>query len=513
MNSMDANLDTEHEYHEMSLSDLFALFRRGIFPAIIIATLFGIAAFFISRQLAPTYEAKAILVSSATESIQREFGTTLVSATPLDTTAYRAAILSTENVRTAADAVVFTEPMSVKEVQNATSIRIEGSQSSALYHITVQHANPATASALANAIAEAAVQWDIGRATKSLDTIIASIEGQIAALEGEVILAGDDAAALAGLERKRADLAVQLSTARALKAGAIGRLELLEYAAPPASPVAPKPSRNAAIAALLAIFLTYGVLIVLEALNTRFRNADAVQDFIGAPILAEFPETTGPRRQIPRESSNYLRTAVDLVLPPRDGARVVQIVSSTPNQGKTAVAIGLAESAARRGLRTLLIDADLRKPRVSSEYHLQSGITLEQMLRDGQAGSAFRVEVDRDTYLDIVPSFRAAASPSELLSSSFKTVLAAFRESYDLIIIDSAPVLPVPDPLITVPHTDGVLIAVSIPDAHQKHAVQAAQTLRRIGTPILGVVLTNLPPNRRGGYGYGYGYGDDVTEG
>lgn len=248
-------------------------------------------------------------------------------------------------------------------------------------------------------------------------------------------------------------------------------------------------------------------MIVTEALNTRFRNADAVQDFIGAPILAEFPETTGSRRQIPRESANYLRTAVDLVLPPKDRARVVQIVSSTPNQGKTAVAIGLAESAARRGLRTLLIDADLRKPRVSAEYHLQSGISLEQMLQDGKAASAFRVEVDRDAYLDIVPSFRAAASPSELLSSSFKTVLAAFRDSYDLIIIDSAPALPVPDPLITVPHTDGVLVAVSLPDAHQKHAIQAASTLRRIGTPILGVVLTNLPRNRRGGYGYGYGYG------
>lgn len=505
MSPTDASHEPSNDYAEISLADLFALFRRGLIPALIAAIIIGVGVYFASRQLDNVYESKTILVSSSPDGIQREFGATLVSATPLDTNAYRAAIVSTENVGAALTFGQLPQSITVKEAQQAISVRAEGSQSSALYHITIEHTDPAMAQALANAVAEAAVQWDVGRATKSLDTIIVSIEGQIVALIEELQFAGEDATA--GLERKYAELTVQLSTARALKAGAIGRLEVLERAIFPTNPVAPQPTRNAAIAALLAVFLTYGVLLVREAVNTKFRSADSVQDALGSPILAEFPKISGPRRQIPIEAANYLRTAVDLVLPAGENARVVQIVSATPDQGKTAVAIALAESSARRGDKTLLIDADLRKPQIANEYHLHSGITLEQMLTKGQSGSPYRIEISEGVTLDIVPTFKPADSPSELLSGSFKQVLAGFREAYDMIIIDSAPVLPVSDPLITVPHTDGVLFTVSMPDAEQKAAQQAAVNLRRIGTPILGVVLTNVIYNRRRGYGYGYGYG------
>lgn len=495
------------DYTEISLADLFALIKRGLIPAIIAAAVIGVAALVISRQMDPVYEAKAVLVSSSPESVQREFGTTLVSATPLDTNAYRQAITSTDNVRAALQRAG-DNTLTVREVQQAVSIRIEGSQSSALFHITVQNEQPAVAQALANALAERAVEWDQERATKSLDTIIGSIEGQLNALAIEMVVA--DEATLPGLERKQADLTVQHSTARALKAGAIGRLEILEQAMLPKNAVSPRPLRNAAIAAVLAIFLTYGVLLVREALDTRFRSADAVQDALNSPILAEFPKIDGPRRQIPREGANYLRTAVDLVLPPKaDQARVIQVTSGVPEQGKTAVAIALAESAARRGKKTLLIDADLRKPRVAGEYHMQNGITLEQMLSEGKASSPYRLEIDTGITLDIVPTFQAAANPSEILSGAFKQVLTSYLTAYDLIIIDSAPVLPVADPLITAPHTDGVLFAVSLLDANRKDAIRAAETLRRVGAPILGVVLTNLPLHGKTGYGYGYGYGEE----
>lgn len=335
------------DYTEISLADLFALIKRGLIPAIIAAAVVGLAAFFLSRQMDPVYEAKAVLVSSSPESVQREFGTTLVSATPLDTNAYRQAITSTDNV-TAALQLMGDNTHTVGEVQQAVNIRIEGSQSSALFHITVQNEQPEVAQALANALAERAVKWDQERATKSLDTIISSIDGQLNSLAIEMAIA--DESALPGLERKQADLTIQHSTARALKAGAIGRLEVLEQAVLPRTAVAPRPTRNAAIAAVLAIFLTYGVLLIREALDTRFRSADAVQDTLQAPILAEFPKIDGSRRQIPREGANYLRTSVDLVLPPHpELAQVIQVTSGVPEQGKTAVAIALAESSARRG--------------------------------------------------------------------------------------------------------------------------------------------------------------------
>lgn len=144
---MESHQQSSHysDYTEISLADLFALIKRGLLPAIIAALIVGAAAFVVSLQMDSVYEAKAILVSSSPESVQREFGTTLVSATPLDVNAYRQAIMSTDNVAAALALANLAETLRISDVQKAVSIRTEGSQSSALFHVTVQHEVPSVA--------------------------------------------------------------------------------------------------------------------------------------------------------------------------------------------------------------------------------------------------------------------------------------------------------------------------------------------------------------------------------
>lgn len=117
--------------------------------------------------------------------------------------------------------------------------------------------------------------------------------------------------------------------------------------------------------------------------------------------------------------------------------------------------------------------------------------------------------------LSVLPQFEAAPSPTELLSQNFAALIQRFKDSHDVIIIDTPPMLPVADALTMALHTTGVLFAVSMPDTDRRSVDAAIALLDRVGVRVLGTVATNTENSsgRRGDYGYGYGYGYGRTEG
>lgn len=503
---------------EPTLRDLLLLLRRGLPFALAVAIGAAALTFVLSKNITPEYESTATLLASRpTTGLQGSFGVSLVTAPVVDVSAYQAAatsypVLRDALVRSGSDAVTQAD---VQDFEKLVTVRVENAQQSSLLRITTSNADPFMASDAANAIAEAMLAWDEQRATQNLQSVVETLEAQIASLDGEIAAASEasgDPGLVEGLRSLRAERALQLNAARALRTSAVGNLEVLEPALPADEPSSPRPTRNAALAFVLGLFLVYGLVLLRDALDTRFRDGDDLARTAELPILGEFPRVASGNRRLPREAASYLRTNVQFTTA-TDHPKVILVTSAGSEQGKTSVAVSLAESFARNDYRTLLIDADMRRPRVHTVFGLQKhvGTCLRAHLENAtEALPPVRVSLD-DTSLDVVASFEPAPSPTELLSQGFASVLLRFKQEYDVIVIDTPPILPVADTLTMAPHTTGVVFAVSMPDTDRRSVKASLGLLERIGVRLLGMVMTNVEGSRGGraeyGYGYGYGYG------
>ena len=503
---------------EPTLKDLIDLLRRGFWLAVLAALLAAGGTYVVIREVPPTYQATATLVASAQDPNQRDFGTTLVTAPALDVATYRSAITSrpvlTEAYREL-HALGEETPTSVEVARSMgpITVRAEDARVSSILRVQAQANDPLRARDIANAVAAAAVRWDEQRATRSLETIIASLNAQLASIDLE-LEAATEATPIEGLLRTRGELQLQLSSARALRTAAVGRLELLEPAEAPFGSIAPRPMRSAGIAGMFAVMAVYGLLLLRSALDTRVRSVEALGRLTGVPVLAEFPRVATGRRGVSPEAASHLRSAIGFATADKH-PKVLLVTSAITGHGKSTVSIALAESFARLHYRTLLIDADLRKPVLGVEYglDLERVVSLRKTLMDpDQLLDPVTIDFGRGIQLDLIPSFEAVLGPSELLSARMPALLTLVRERYDVIVIDSAPVLPVSDSLAIAPHCMGVLITVSVPAIDRRDLASTVDLMRRVGVPILGTVATNLPRSHRQAqrYGYSYGYGDGM---
>ena len=205
------------------------------------------------------------------------------------------------------------------------------------------------------------------------------------------------------------------------------------------------------------------------------------------------------------ESYRGLRTGL-LFLGLDDDIKVVQITSSVSGEGKTTTATNLASVFAQAGLRTVLVDADLRRPRVHEVF----GLTPTTGLTDALLGASVDSVVVHHVYnLDIIPSGKVPPNPSEMLGSrQMRELIAALAASYDAVIIDSAPVLPVTDSVALASSVQAVVLVAQSGRSSNKQVSDSIAQLRRVQAPLVGFVLNKLTGRRsRGGYGYGYGYG------
>ena len=504
------------------MRDLFALIRRGLIFALAVAIGAAALTYFLSKRTTPEYDATAtVLASRPNANLQGNFGVNLVTAPAIDVSAYQAAAKSHTVLVEALALLGVSSPsaQTVTDFAKLITVRVETASQSSLLRITFRDADPRAAAAGANAVSQALLAWEEKRATQNLQVIVDTLESQIAALDLEIgraqLSPGGPGDTVEGLQSLRADRALQLNSARALITSAVGLLEVLEPAIPPTVASSPRPLRNAALAFVLGLFLVYGLVLLRDALDTRFRNGEDVLRTTDLPVLSEFPRLASGAIHLPREATGYLRTNV-LFSTASDHPKILQVTSAGPNEGKSSVALGLAESLARNDYRTPLIDADLRKPLLHKRLNLNPSPELEErtlpahLVNIKTRRQPVMVNVG-DVTFDFIPTFSAVADPAELLSRSFATLIRSLSEDYDAIIIDTPPILPVADGLTIGPHTTGVVFAVSLPDTDRRSVVAALDLLERIGVRLLGTVLTNVESGRGAsgdhGYGYGYGYG------
>ena len=183
--------------------------------------------------------------------------------------------------------------------------------------------------------------------------------------------------------------------------------------------------------------------------------------------------------------------------------KLLCVTSSGPGEGKTTTSTNLAETFAQSGNRVLIIDGDLRKPRVHKVFNLRNSRGLTNVL----SGQNMIEEVTQFAGSDItvITSGPIPPNPSELLGSQkMKDIMTQLKQLYDVIIIDAPPVGVVTDAAILSTIVDGTILVVASGKTEIDGAKRAKQLLENVGARIIGVVMTMMPVNKKGYYGYQY---------
>ncbi|MDA0831648.1 MAG: polysaccharide biosynthesis tyrosine autokinase [Planctomycetota bacterium] len=289
----------------------------------------------------------------------------------------------------------------------------------------------------------------------------------------------------------------------------------------PDRPISPRLTSVIAIVVVSGFGLGLFVVYILDVLDDRFRTAEELRYVLGIPILSMIREmvpgagkgidavqTHALPNSIEGEAFRMLKTTIDFM--DSETSRVA-ITSSEPGDGKTTVLANLAVAYAQSGKRTLLIDADMRRPGLTSLLDLRGDFGLSRILHDeravGDAVGENLIETG-STGLHVIPSGPRPPNPAELLASTrFADLLEWADGRYDQVLIDAPPVLAVTDPAIVGRVVDGMVLVVRPDKNHRRTVIRAVETLTGLNCHLLGLVANHLNPQSEKGYGYGYGYG------
>jgi capsular exopolysaccharide synthesis family protein len=283
----------------------------------------------------------------------------------------------------------------------------------------------------------------------------------------------------------------------------------------PTVAVSPNWTRNLGLAGVLGLLLGFGLAVLRELLDTTVKSADDISDLTEASIMASiaYDAATVKRPLVsdlgshePRaEAFRVLRTNLQFVDVDADSKAFV-VTSSVPGEGKSTTALNTAITLAQTGQSILLIDGDLRRPQVANVLGLEPAVGLTTVLV-GKIGLTDAIQ-KHDTGLHVLTSGAVPPNPAELLQSqSMATLLASARETYDVIVIDAPPLLPVTDAALLASMTDGALLVVRHSKTTRDQLRGANDRLASVGADTLGVVFNMVPKKGGGAYGYGYGYG------
>jgi len=205
------------------------------------------------------------------------------------------------------------------------------------------------------------------------------------------------------------------------------------------------------------------------------------------------------------EAYRILRTNIQFSSTDRK-LKVILVTSSGPSEGKSTTAANMAITMAESNLKVLLIDCDFRKPSIHRAFGLVNMKGVTNILVEGIEYSKLTNVTEVDN-LEVITSGPKPPNPSELLGSrKMKEFLDLVRENYDMVIIDTPPVLPVTDAAVLCQYVDGVVLVAGYGLATFDAVMQARASLEKVNARILGVVLNGVPTDRRGGYYYYYYY-------
>ena len=283
--------------------------------------------------------------------------------------------------------------------------------------------------------------------------------------------------------------------------------------------------RNILLASIFSgLMLGALVVYVQDLLDDRFDSPESMASQLGLPVLSlvRMLKPTGGTGidavqmhveddAAELEAFRTLRTALTLSGEPSDR---LAISSAEPSDGKTTVSANLAVSFAQVGKRTLMIDADLRRPGMTALMDLKGKPGVTDLLLTDESVAELAGQVVRSSGmegLDVIPAGPRRPDPAELLARrNFEDLLAWADANYDQVLVDCPPVLAVSDAQIVGRLVDGVVVVVSPEKNHRRLVVRACESFLAASVNVFGVVANRI--SDQAGYGYGYGYGYSYGE-
>jgi len=311
-------------------------------------------------------------------------------------------------------------------------------------------------------------------------------------------------------------------------------------------PAGPSMAKYLGLGSFVGMAMFLGLAYLLELADRSYRGPEEVANDLGVPILGHIQLSNLTRKDrkdekidlsmvtfhkpksTESEAFRGVRTAV--YFGNQSGhIKVIQVTSPVPGDGKSTVAANLASTIAQSGRKTLLMDADMRRPRLAKILGAREDLGLTNIMA-GKSTIAEAIQATIIPNLDILTCGRRPGNPAELLlSDSFFDIMRELREKYDFIIMDTPPLLAVSDPANAAATVDAVILTLRLRRNLKPLASRAAQMLQSVNANLLGVVINGVTGKagsgyggyrydgggysargNYGGYGYGatYGYGD-----
>ncbi|MBL4818781.1 MAG: polysaccharide biosynthesis tyrosine autokinase, partial [Deltaproteobacteria bacterium] len=330
----------------------------------------------------------------------------------------------------------------------------------------------------------------------------------------------------------------------------VNNVSMLDAARVPVAPYKPDWKTNMLASLFFAVFLSLGLALLLEILDQTFKDQEEVESFLGLPFLGIMPAIS-PESKLPKnptkkelmalarkkdlysethskstlsECARAIRTNL-LFMTPDKPFRSLLVSSSLAGEGKTTLAVNLAVTMAQAGSRVILVDADLRRPRIHKSFQVENEIGLSNLIVNSSDMNEAIVHSSIDN-LDLLPCGPVPPNPAELLhTSGFKQTLEELYKRYDKIIFDSPPVSAVTDPVVLGTSVDGVLMVIKTGTTHRNAVKRSVRALQDAHARILGVVLNDSEASKTqygysyaryywyGNYYYGGQYGEKSAEG
>lgn len=296
-------------------------------------------------------------------------------------------------------------------------------------------------------------------------------------------------------------------------------VEVLQEAVASESPVAPRVPLNLALGFLLGLSIGVGVVVLREVLDTRIRGEHDIATVTETPVLGGIAyDSEAQKRPLvvqvdpksPRaESFRTLRTNLQF-LEVGESSRSFVVTSSIQGEGKSTTVANTAITMQEAGQKVLVIDADLRRPRMADYFGLEGAVGLTNVLI-GKADLADVVQYWGPHDLAVLPAGDIPPNPSELLGSpSMDALLRFVEDQFDVVLIDAPPLLPVTDAAILASRATGAIIVVAAGKTHRQQLRGAVTSLENVGARLFGVIPTMLPTKGPDAYGYGR-YGHSYT--
>ena len=296
------------------------------------------------------------------------------------------------------------------------------------------------------------------------------------------------------------------------KASIIANTNVIEDAEVPEFPIKPKKLMMLMVALILGLILGIAYALLKEFLDTTVRSVSDIEKLTSVPIYGTLPLNNNAR--FFEEALRNVRTNLQFVLSPNKNCTTILISSTVAGEGKTTVVAGLGDILSQSNKKVLLIDLDLRKPRLHKELKQRNKIGISNFLSDSIDYEKLLIEVNAN--LHFMSAGTIPPNPSELLmSEKLDQLVAALEDEYDYILFDTAPIGSVTDANMLLKHSDIVLLTVRANEAEKIYLTHFNKMIQEKNIQSSGIILNGvkLYKNKKYGYGSEYGYGYDYAYG